>query len=1317
MHVLVPTFILNQVQQGNQYGELQAVGLFVDLTGFSTMTDTLMQLGQHGAEIMATIMRQIFTPMIEQVYRHRGFIATFAGDSFTAIFPLDTVGESGSPHPISAAVEILQEISSLQPPQTPVGTFSIAARVGIAAGTARWGIITSQDEERAAYYFRGSAIEGCIKAQSLAQNGEIVLDETTKNLFQSFLQVQPVEEHFLLTATTGHLPEAEPLTDTHFDLKIGKRFYPESILTRNLMGEFRHAVNMFISLPTVRTEPQLEIFLQTLFTLQNRYGGLLNRIDFGDKGAHLMLFWGAPVAYENDIGRALNFILSLQAETSIPINAGVTYQIAHAGFIGSDLREEYTCYGRGVNLAARFMTKAPRGEVWLDENIAKRMQRYFEIEYEGEFSFKGFEEKQKVFALFERRESAKNFFEGQFVGRTDELERLASYFHPMEDNKAPKPVVLAGEPGIGKSRIAYQFLFNDPLADHEILIAICQTNQMLREAFNPFRYWAKNYFEVQDSNSEARNKRNFNRRLDKLITHTTEPTLAAELDRTRSFLGSLVNLYWDDSLYEQLDPQGRYENTIIGLTTLLLAESLLQPVVLLIEDLQWIDSDSKVFLQQLYRSSHTGENASFPIFLLGTSRNPEPENSLGEGIPYELITLPPLTETLIHQMAASLLDGSEISQQFAATLVNFSEGNPLYTEQIIRYLQEENYLVETENGWGLIEEDVAILPSDTRALLVARLDQFAAPVKQVILTAATLGREFNTLLLAHMMPEPELLEDQLYQGEQAAVWTPVSNLNYIFKSNLLRDTAYRMQTHAQRHQRHELAVEALENPHVRQVEISQISPELAFHAENAGLKEKARRYYRIAGETAHQSYHNQQAVYYFTKALDISREMGIDTFMGQVLISRQNTYNLTGLRDSQREDIELAEKIATQFNDQILFAKTYNAWSRYYHLVGEYETSIQFAQKAIEITRTLQQPEIEAESRNLWGISSLHTGDYPTAIIQATKSLEIGQQNDDIKRVGASLNILSLTRIAQGKYIQAIETLNQGLETARSLNNFAIEAQTLNNLGNLYGEMGDYSSAYEAYTQAQALAQKIGSRMGEGFTTANLGWIAGILGNYTVAKTHLEKSIRISQELGDQYVRAFTLLNLSLFTSPEDEGDLAKSYAQEGLAILKGIGHKPGEAVALTFLGHALTTLGQYEEAQRAYQEALNIRIDLGQENLSMESLAGLAEVQRITKGAHSAAPQVTEILKFLENGGSLDGIDQPFRIYIVCAKVLLENDRSAGEKLILKAYTLLQKSASKIKDEEARKSYLTNVPCHRDLTDLYLGISHKEPQTERESK
>src|SRR5512135_3776075 len=135
-------------------------------------------------------------------------------------------------------------------------------------------------------------------------------------------------------------------------------------------------------------------------------------------------------------------------------------------------------------------------------------------------------------------------------------------------------MIVTGEPGMGKSRLIVEFLQHlQDTTSAQFQVFMGQTDEILREPLNPFRYWLKSYFGVSETQVEARNKRSFNHKLDELIAVTKDPNLASELDRTRSFLGALVGLRWTDSLYDQLDAQARYENTFIALATLLQAES------------------------------------------------------------------------------------------------------------------------------------------------------------------------------------------------------------------------------------------------------------------------------------------------------------------------------------------------------------------------------------------------------------------------------------------------------------------------------------------------------------------------------------------------------------------------------------------------------------------------------------------------------------------------------------------------------------------------------------------------------------------------
>jgi hypothetical protein len=355
-------------------------------------------------------------------------------------------------------------------------------------------------------------------------------------------------------------------------LEIARLFMPEEVIANDVRGEFRQVVNLFVRFPDL-SQAQLDSLILKVFELRNRYGGLLSRLDFGDKGCNMLMLWGAPVAYENDIGRALNFMLDLKSALDFPITEGVTYYISHAGYLGSSLYEDYTCYGWGVNLASRFMMAAKAGEIWVDERIARRVARRFEIDFLGSQSFKGFASEQKVYVLRGYTQTLEPVYQGEVVGREEELAQFASFTEPLWQGNSAGLLLLSGEAGIGKGRLVHEFRASMQQKGKRALWAICQSNQILRQSFNPLRSWLFRYFGISRNQPAEEGKQAFDAKLDDLVSSLSDSELRQELQRTRSILGALLNLHWDDSLHSQLDAEGRYNNTFLALIALLACAS------------------------------------------------------------------------------------------------------------------------------------------------------------------------------------------------------------------------------------------------------------------------------------------------------------------------------------------------------------------------------------------------------------------------------------------------------------------------------------------------------------------------------------------------------------------------------------------------------------------------------------------------------------------------------------------------------------------------------------------------------------------------
>jgi predicted ATPase/class 3 adenylate cyclase len=1311
MHLLVPPFILENFAEGNLRGEFDAASLFVDISCFSTITDELMAHGQHGAEILAGIMRPVFGALVRPVYEQGGLITGFAGDAFTALFPLE--GDvSRARNAFAAAWQMQQAMGALIKHATVYGDFFVNAKVGMALGDARWGIIHSHNGQRAAYYFRGTSIDASAEAEHLAQPGEIVI---SAGLYESLLgsvQAEPLGEHRRVLSFSGELPEPRPVQFPRLNLENQRYFFPQTLFNLEQVGEFRQVVNLFIGLTAVRTEEQLDIFMQSVFELQDRYGGLLNRLDFGDKGVNLLLFWGAPVAYENDPQSALNFVLDLQARTSIPINAGVSSQIAMAGYVGSPLHEEYSAYGRGVNLAARFMTRATRGEIWLDTQVAGKAQSQFELESAGEMAFKGFEEKQAVFILVDRKAEVEVVDLGPLVGRALELRQLVEFVAPLWKGEHAGTLVISGEAGIGKSRLIREFQASPTLKEQGALRVTCRTDEVLRTPLGPFRTVLRVFFEQSESQSEARNKRSFNRQIDDLIDATTplDPTLADELDRTRSFMGALLNLHWPDSLYEQLDAQGRYENTLLALTGLLRALSLQHPVVLVVEDVHWLDEDSLTYLLGFERMLVFAESRSYPIAVLLTARVEGQDESYFHGISRQEIRLSRLSEDELYQLASLQLKG-RISTGLFSLIRERSGGNPFFAEQILHFIQEDRLLEAGPDGWQLAKAGQEnLLPNSVRSVLVSRLDRLSPEVRRVVQTASVLGVEFELSLLFDLLPgegqarDGERALEDVRAAEKAWIWSQVDESRFIFRHTLVREAAYFMQLRAHREAVHAQAANAIENRYASNLSLHY--PELAHHSELAGRIDKARVFYTLAGDLARDNFQNGPAIADYSRALELTPAGEFDTrFM--LLMSREALHDLSGMRDAQRADLESLERLQEQMGVGLIpgqHAALAARWANFRNNTGDYTGAITAAERASGLAGVEIAPEVAVLALSIWADGLYRLGRYAEAYHQAEAGLALAHRLNDRRGESRLLNLLGWIAYEYKGAAEARDYFQRSLDFARDLGDRRLEAMPLNNLGILAGSEREYETARARYEEALGISREIGSRKGEGLVLANLGWIARMQGDFPEARQYMEHSLRLARELGDLFQEVYILANLSAlaFNLGDDPGAIA--FAGEGLVLSRETGDRSAEAWCLIAQGSVYLKIGAIPRAYQVYQEALEIRQALGQPNLACEARAGLALASLARQDLPAALEQVEAVLAHLGSDGSLEGVEEPVWVYWTCFQTLQATGDSRAQVFLEKAYTLLEAQASRIARPDLRQSFLKEIQANQAVIDAWLA-------------
>lgn len=779
---LIPHFIDEQFRQGCLGGAFPAAALFVDISGFTPLTETLMQHRKDGAEVLTDVLNRVFRPLVAEVYAQGGFIATFAGDAFTALFPLSTAGGEGESQAraLQTAFFVQDFFARHGRFETRYGSFEMGVKVGLAAGPVEWGILGAAG--RHAYFFRGPALSDCARAEQRAGRGEIVADG--ESLSSEVLQLCQSEAAgpycWLLSMPDLDLPRSPAPPD--LGPEALRSFVAQAAIDLVLSGtgaEFRDVAPVFLSLEADATSDALNAFVGTVLRLASQYGGYFKDLDFGDKGPVLVCLFGAPVAHEDDVQRAADFLRALQdQDLGLRWRAGLTHGTAYAGIIGGAERCEYTAIGSEVNLAARLMMGAAWGQVLVSEAVAGR--RGLQAEYLGDRAYKGISQSLATYRLLGRRDSDKDLFEQRLVGREGELARLLAAAQPIWAGRFAGVSYIYGEPGIGKSHLLFE-LRRALQQQGPILHLTGQTDPILRQAFNPFAYFLKRYFHQFPEATAEENKARFETHLDRLVqalhnldrplpSTANPPALAAELLRTRSILGALLGLHWPGSLYESLDGNLRYQNTLFALKALVLAECCFHPVILEVEDLHWLDDSSHEALTLLSRNI-----ADYPLLIAVTSRYADDGGkltlNLAEGTPVTAVDLNVLARDDLRRLAEELL-GGPVDDGLLALLLERTQANPFFAQQFLAYFRENGLLERREDGtWMLQEAITADVPTSINAILIARVDRLAQEVKDVVKAAAVLGREFDDRVLARMLQAD--VAEEVRAAEREQIWSEV----------------------------------------------------------------------------------------------------------------------------------------------------------------------------------------------------------------------------------------------------------------------------------------------------------------------------------------------------------------------------------------------------------------------------------------------------------------------------------------------------------------------------------------------------------------
>jgi len=1319
--------------------------LFADISGFTPLARAFArELGpQRGAEALLDAINPAYAALIAPLHRYGGSVISFAGDAITCWFDNhDHQDLTSFLKPVrsatACALAMQAAMTQFATVATPNGTtLSLSIKIAIAAGPARRFLVGDPDI-MLIDALAGATLARMADAEHHAERGAVVVSVEVAEALGNDLEIAAWRARFAvvtaLARTVAPVSQAPlgQLTAT----QIQAWLLP--VLTANWrngtaeIGSLRPVTPLFLKFGGIDYDrdnhagAKLDAFVRHVQQTVQQRGGSLLQLIIGDKGAYTCVVFGAPVAHEDDAARALHTALALRdlpAELAYitGLQMGLTRGNLWAGNCGASIRRTYAVMGSDVNLAARLMAKAQPGQILVSARVADTLG--FEYTHLGDWQYKGFAAPLPTYQLCGEQLASARVFADVMVGRETELQQLRDCAQPLFAGQLAGAAIIYGEAGMGKSRLAYALRL---ALGKRVTWFTAQTDQILHQAFNPFVYWLKRYFDQAPEVSAAVNQTRFAERLARLQADLQqrasngkhqEPAalhlqaIIRELVRTRSFLGALLGLHWPDSLYAQLDAALRYQNTLTAIKNLLRAASCLRPVVLELEDGHWLDAASQELLTTLSQNA-----AAYPLLILITSRYADdgtpPRFDLAADFPTRILDLSTLSSAALRQQTETILAGP-VTEALLTALQDRTQANPFFVQQVLYYFRENNLLERNPDGvWQLkttttsfdIVADATKL-SYINAILVARIDRLAQQVKGIVQSAAVLGREFAVPILAQMLQVDVLPDVQHAAREQ--IWSALVELRYIFKHALLRDAAYAMQLQTRRRELHCLAAATFERLYAD--DLPPYYGALAYHYATAyrqGLtkvRDQALTYLHQAGQQAADNYENAAAIDHFSQALALA-PAGAAEIRYALLLGREEVYHLLGERVAQSQDLDSLQAAAVTLADDAKQTQVALRQARYAGAISDYLAVATAAQLAIRLSCASGNLRDEATGYLHWSEALWRQGNLATSQTKLAQALALTQSVGSKRLEAESLSNLGSVYWYLGDLVKAKTYYEQFWHICCETGDRQSESAALNALGLVSQSLGDYVHGINYLEQSLRLCREIGHQRSQSMALVNLGYISDQMGNYARASDCHRQALRSCRETGDRHSESITLSAWGLLFHHLNENQTAQSYTQQALHIAQEIGSLPFQGYALTRLGHALTALEDFSQAADVYQQAWALRCEIGVQHLAMESLAGLTRVALLQDDLAQAQAHVAEILSYLATG-TFDGTDEPLRVYLTCYRVLHAAADSRAPEVLTTAHTLLQAQAARIPDAPTRRSFMENIAAHREIVAAWVDL------------
>jgi class 3 adenylate cyclase/tetratricopeptide (TPR) repeat protein len=964
----------------------------------------------------------------------------------------------------------------------------------------------------------------------------------------------------------------------------------------------------------------LDPVLERMMDAVHRYEGTVNQV----MGDGIMALFGAPLAHEDHAVRACYAALAMQAAVkqyaaAVQRSHGVPVQIRvglHAGevvvrAIGSDLHMDYTAVGQTTHLAARMEQMALPGSTLLTQTALSLVEGYIQVTPLGPVPIKGLAAPVEVFELVGasgiRRRLQATAARGltRFVGRDTELATLIQALERAEAGHG-QVVTVVGEAGVGKSRLVYECVHSHRTQGWRVLEAASVSYGKATPYF-PVLELLRRYVHVEEHDDT--------RTIRAKVTGQVL-TLDETLQDTIPALLALLDALPADSPFFTLDPPQRRRRTLDALKRVLLRESQVQPVLLVCEDLHWIDTETQALLDSMVESLPTAH------LLLLVNYRPEYQHGWGSKTYYTQLRLDPLPPANAEAFLQVLLGNDPGLVPLKRLLIARTEGNPFFLEESVRTLVETGVLVGAPGAYRLGQALPTIqIPATVQAVLAARIDRLPSDEKRLLQTAAVIGTEVTWPLLQAIADMSEAVLYRSLVQLQAAEFLYETSLfpegAYTFKHALTHEVAYGSVLHERRRALHARIVEALEA--LAGGRLDDQVERLAHHALRGEVWNKALAYSRLAGEKAMARSAHREAVEYCEQALRAlphlsetrdTREQAIDLWLALRSALRP-------LGDFGRILVCLreAEALAETLDDHRRLGQISLFLSVHFFLRGAYDQSITAAQRALALATAGGDGILHMLASQRLGLVYQAQGDYRRAMDCLGQTVAFFEGARCRERFGQVLlpavlchAYLAMCHAELGMFVEGNALGEEGLRIAEAAAHPMSLMYASHGIGMLSLRQGDLSRALPLLERAVGICREADFPAYFPWTVAALGATYALDGRVADAVSLLTqgKEQTTAMEMGGFQV----LCSLSLGEAQMLGGRLEEAHAlaERALALAREHQERGNQAYALRLLGEIAARREPLESAsaEAHYHQALALAEELGMRPLQAHCHRGL---------------------------------------------------------------------------------------------------------------